>query len=353
MKAPAGILLFHLGQSTFVSADKAHLAKLGPVWDFHFDTNGGFFSVAVSFFKQIFFLIKHLGIARFAVIWFADHHAFLPALCCRLLKKKVYIILGGFECNYFPEFNYGLKTSRWRSFLGVSAMKNATRLLPVSSSLLNWQADFGKPAVKMQGLHNSFPMVKTEVTILPTGYNPERFIFSDAPRPLSVVSVAFIRNRRTAFIKGLDILLSVAAMMPDTNFTIAGADAEIVKELSGGTIPENVALPGAVSPSDLPQLLVKHSILAHFSRTEGLANVIPEAMLCGCIPVVSPAGGNLDAVGNNIFTLQSEEITEIAAQIRRLHAQFDQKRASLRDSAAARFPESARAIFWKQMYEQH
>ena len=39
-------------------------------------------------------------------IWFADYHSFLPSLIGRLLGKKVYIVIGGYDAAKIKELNF-------------------------------------------------------------------------------------------------------------------------------------------------------------------------------------------------------------------------------------------------------
>ena len=59
---------------------------------------------------------------------------------------------------------------------------------------------------------------------------------------------------------------------------------------------DNVSLLPALDRKDLVTHYNTTSIYAQLSRSEGLPNVLCEAMLCGCIPVGSPVFGIPKAV---------------------------------------------------------
>ncbi len=80
--------------------------------------------------------------------------------------------------------------------------------------------------------------------------------------------------------------------------------------------------------------------MLHVSRTEGLPNALCEAMLCGCVPVVSRVGGMPEAVGETGEIVGTPDPAAIAAAVERALSQAD--RAAPRARIATEFSRERR-----------
>ena len=80
--------------------------------------------------------------------------------------------------------------------------------------------------------------------------------------------------------KGVDLILEVALLMKDYTFSVAG-----IERLED--CPENVICLGYLPLDELRQEYGRHQFYLQLSVWEGFGCALCEAMLCGCIPIVS------------------------------------------------------------------
>jgi colanic acid/amylovoran biosynthesis glycosyltransferase len=91
---------------------------------------------------------------------------------------------------------------------------------------------------------------------------------------------------------GLDVGLTIVGEGPDED--------RILRTAEDLGIHSHVALRTRLSPAEIRQLLQDHHIFLHASLSEGLANVVLEAMACG-LPVVSTdVGGMPEAIDDSV-----------------------------------------------------
>ncbi len=150
-----------------------------------------------------------------------------------------------------------------------------------------------------------------------------------APPP-SIVCVAFADRARSVRLKGLDLLVAAARHLPDVPVRIIGVSGEGRDAL--GTVPPNVRVEGPVAREALAAAYAEASVFALFSRSEGLPNVLCEAMLCGAVPVGSAVGGIPEAIGEAGFVVHRPEPERLAERLRHALAAAD----ALRPAARAR-----------------
>jgi glycosyltransferase involved in cell wall biosynthesis len=77
-----------------------------------------------------------------------------------------------------------------------------------------------------------------------------------------------------------------------------------------------------VPPERVPELLHASDIVAHTSQWEGLARVLPQALIAGKPVVAYDVGGAAEVVvpGETGFLLQRDSVTELAAALSALAA---------------------------------
>ena len=281
------LLYFFPVNTTFVEADRQLLARHFRVKAFWFDgTNKS--RTPLRFFMQLVFLLRHGFRARVLVSHFSGYHSLLPAIFGFVLRKPHFIILNGTECNNFPEFGYGYLRKPLLYRCSDWSLRLATRLLPVSEALV-WSPYTYFPArYAEQGLKAFYPGLKTPVTVVYNGVDIEKFrATDDAKRSVNtfITVAAGIQDRDRAAIKGVDLVLELATRLPDVSFTVVGGAENI-----GIDLPGNVTHMAHVPNEKLAGLMQRHAFYLQLSVSEGFGIALAEAMLCGCVPIVSNVG---------------------------------------------------------------
>lgn len=318
--------------SSFVRDDLALLAERYDVAPFFFGV-GRAAALAGGLARQARWLRGQRADLVFG--WFADYHLALPVAWARRRGVPVAVALGGYDAACIPALDYGVFCSRWRAPIARHVLRGASLLLPVAGALLESDNTFA--GAGRQGVRAHVPGLATPAAVVPTGYDAAAWPPGPAKRGPRVVTAALVSNDRTARIKGLDLLAEAARLLPGVTFDVVGVSDVVAGRL---VVPPNVALRPPVPREALAKAYVGASVVLHVSRTEGLPNALCEAMLCGCVPVVSRVGGMPEAVGETGETIDLPDPVAIAAAVERALARTD--RTAPRDRIATLFSRERR-----------
>ncbi len=344
------LLLTYLHATSFVRDDIALLGEHYDVRCFPFEApeaEGGVgraLAIARLAQAQWAWLQREAPAADVILSWFADYHAALPVWMGRRLGTPVTLLLGGFDCNWLPELNYGVFDSRWRAPLARFALRHADLLLPVSASLIESENRYATwPEVRRQGVRAHVPGLATPYTVVPTGYDPDAWPMGPAERGQTVCTVAFLDNERTLRIKGIDLLIAAARRLPDVTFTVVGvADAFRSEVERLYHPPTNVYLVPPRHRAALAEVYGAASVYAQLSRSEGLPSVLCEAMLCGCVPVVSAVGAMPEVANSVGEVVEAPTLDRIAEAISRALAGAEAHRTEARTRIAVGYDREQR-----------
>lgn len=359
------LLFVFLTPASFVEDDRQLLAGQYDVHSFHFDTTSKSGSAvtrllrfATRFIGQFAWLIRELPGSTGVYGWFADYHMVLPVLLSRLAGKRSVVVIGGFDGNTFPELKYGVFLSKWRAPLARLVVRRADLLLPNTPSLMFAERRYATwPDPRPNGLLVHVPELKTPYRVVPVGFSPEFWSPGPVQRPPVVCNVAFIRTDRDVYVKGLDVLLLVAALMPDVTFRVVGVTPEMAERLrANNAVSDNLFLLPPRPREELQTEYQAASVYIQLSRMEGgLPNVVGEAMLCGCIPVVSEVGNMPDTAGPNGFVAESPDPERIAEQVRKALAADPSLRRAVRQHIIDHYTierrSAALAVALRDVYE--
>lgn len=263
--------------------------------------------------------------AEILVVWFASWHALVPLLLARALGRRSILIVGGFDTAAMPEIGYGFQQGGVRRLLARSCMRLATRLLTHSHYCreeLQRTAGFDATVLHL-GVPDSFGS-------LPEG---ERDRVA-----LTVSNVARIALER----KGLRPFVEAGAYAPELEFVLVGKWVDDAAEVLRARATANVRLAGRLSDEELDQLYRRAAVYVQASRHEGFGLSVAEAMLAGCIPVVTRAGSLPEVVGDAGVYVDSTDPAEIAAGVRRALELDRAARAAARERIVTSFPLEAR-----------
>ena len=296
------VLLVYTNFSSFVARDYQILSSAYNVHQYQFHAVKGFAATAKEIIRQLFFLILRGKKYDAMYVWFADYHSLLPILFAKLFRKKSFVVVGGYDVSYLPEFNYGSFNRPVRKFFAKTTLINANLCFPVAHAL----------SLKIKTITS-----KAKIEVLPTATDHESFNFLDAERPRNILTVATVSSRQRAMIKGLDRFRELAVAMPDFKFSIIGVSESFHPFFE--PIPGNLEFLPGVAYEELPRYYQEASFYAQFSRSEGLPNSLCEAMLCGCIPLGTDVGDIAEAIGDAGIVTRSWDVHVLAAFARKNH----------------------------------
>lgn len=293
------VLYFYTKPTTFVRRDINFLQNDYVVREFSFYHPSKWYT-PVLFFKQLAFLIKHSTKSKLSFCMFAGYHSFFPALLNKIQKKPFVIILGGTECVSIKSIGYGIITKGLIGKFAQWSYQFTSDFAPVHQSLIHSYNTYDDSIEKIQGIKHYFPNLKANFTVIPNGFDPEKFKQLEHLKKTknSFITVAFDLHKNHLYqLKGVDLIISIASYFPFCTFTIIGLSA--IKNKA-----KNVQLLPSLSQDKLIEELSKNEFYFQLSMSEGFPNALCEAMLCNCIPIVSDVASMPEIIGDSGFLLK-------------------------------------------------
>ncbi|UCF63588.1 MAG: glycosyltransferase family 4 protein [bacterium] len=294
------ILLIHPGLSSFVKKDISILSTYYSVNKIHYVTSKKLFRNIVSQISLLFQILPRIIKSFVFFIWFADYHAFLPVLLSRVFGKKSIIVLGGYDVTYLPELKYGSFSNPIRKFCTSYALRGADYLLAVDSSLID-------------ELNTRIKSLRGESLTVPTSFDSTQW-FRSAKKDRLVLTVGICDSFQRYKLKGIDIFVEVARLLPRYEFLVIGMKENMIKRLD---LPENLHTRDYVTFSELRDYYSRAKVYAQFSIREGLPSVVCEAMLCESVPVGCSVNGISTAIGDCGFLLAGRDPVEGAKLVKK------------------------------------
>ena len=328
--------------ASFARNDLELLKKHFDVHVFHFATARKV-STPFVLLRQFFFLLRHLRGASISVTQFAGYHSLLPVMLGRWYGVPSLIVLGGTDCVKFPSIRYGDHT-RWPlGWCARRSMADATHLSPVDESLVesDYRYALSEGDPPRQGYRALFPWIRTPHTTLAYGYDEQRFRPSGTPEPASFLTVSRM-NAPNFHRKGADLMFEMARRFPQCRFTLLGD----TPGMRYPPIPPNLAIVRAVPYEELPAYYAKHTFYLQLSMWEGFPSAPCEAMLCGCVPIVSRVAAMPAIVGDTGFILDRKDADMLERLIvQALGADVKALGERARQRIIARYPRDERSKF--------
>jgi len=298
-------------RSTFIDRDITSLQAHFDVRTFQL-VRGPSWSLPWQLFRQLFWLLKHRAWRHDVICHFSGYHALLPAL----LGRRCFIILAGSDCASIPAIAYGDHARRLMGWASRTAAVHATHLLPVHRSLIEREQTYAAMVPRRQGIKAFAPGCRTPWTEVPYGFDagfwtPDDHAHRDDRLFLCVAGPAEPGNRVHA-LKGVDLLLAAARLMPEARFEVIGlADPQAYKGH-----PPNIRFTGRLGAEALREAYRRAGWYVQWSLSEGMPNALCEAMLCGCIPLVSDISSMPEIVTGSGLVLRHCDPEEAATACR-------------------------------------
>jgi glycosyltransferase involved in cell wall biosynthesis len=155
------------------------------------------------------------------------------------------------------------------------------------------------------------------------------------------LSVGFV-TRDNLEIKGQRAFVETAAELPDVEFVLAGPHRDDAAEWLSARATPNVTLTGWLEQDELDRLFREASVYVQPSHHEGFGIAVAEAMLAGCVPVVTAAGALPEVVDDAGIQVPSDDPREVADGIRRALDAGPGARAAARERILTAFPVDVR-----------
>ncbi|WP_207431188.1 glycosyltransferase family 4 protein [Sabulibacter ruber] len=336
------LLYFYPAQSSFVVKDLRLMEQQYEV------RHQGFlpakkWQTPLVWLGQFFFLLSHIWQAKALVVMFAGYHSFFPALFGKLARKPCLIVAGGTDCVSFPSIGYGVFTNPILGRFARWSYQLAAHIAPVHEKLV-WQDYTYQPNDFLhQGFRFHCPDLKTPHTVVYNGYDASFWQPDPAVvrQPNSFLTVcAGLNMRFTQRLKGVDLILEVAHLVPEATFTIVGAPDSFKFPNQAA----NVKLLPKMPLADLKGIYSAHTFYMQLSMSEGFPNALSESMLCGCVPVVSQVAAMPDLIGSSGFVLKERKVEMLEQVVRQAMAATNLRQMGqhARTIMAENYPEERR-----------
>ena len=231
--------------------------------------------------------------------WFLSMYGAVAVLAASVAGRPSAVVIGGVDAARDQASGYGLWLSPWRSFLARRALRSARVVLAVSDSLR-------REIAARAGYDGG------NIRVMPTGYDAGYWTPADGGTRRGVLCVAAVEDLPRLSIKGIDLMVEAARLVPHAGVTIIGVDERFIPALGA---PPNVRFLPRVPREALRDHYRSAKVYCQPSRREGLPAALCEAMLCGCLPVVSGVGGMGEAVGETGAVVPAGDSQSLAAAI--------------------------------------
>ncbi len=241
------------------------------------------------------------------VCQFGGYHSLIPALFKRFFRKKLIIVVGGYDAVSIPSIGYGGFHNKWMRYALNFSYRNADIILPVHHSLIRSEQRYFGGAPRFQGIQHYIKNLGTPFIEIPNGYDGNKWPLDHSKKrqQICVTVAGGLEEERRFVLKGIDLITQVAPLLPNFTFIVIGGNRT--------SDTENLVFIPEVKNEDLVDFYNKSMIYLQLSLSEGFPNALCEAMLCGCIPVVSDIAAMPDIVGEEGFILKSKDVQALKA----------------------------------------
>lgn len=334
------ILYFIHASTSFTEIDHTIFSKFHPVKTFLFTIKGAL-SIPALWIQQLLFLARESRNAHSFVCMFAGYHSFIPVMWGRLFSKKVYIIAGGIDCVNFPKLNYGNFHKYWLSKITSYSFRRASHIFPISEYLEKGEYHYDPIHPPQQGIRVWCKNIKTPITVVYNGFQCEKWFPDEGKQAPAGTFLSIASNLDDATrmkVKGIDLVLELALLLPQYQFTIIGKDKPL-------NLPGNVKILPFMPHELLREVYCSHQFYLQLSVSEGFGNSLAEAMLCGSVPIGSSSGSIPMVIGDCGYILDKKELPDLKALVEKaiIDPDYSRKREEGRKRIISSFSIEQRA----------
>ncbi len=268
--------------------------------------------------------LKKIPYADIVYGWFADLPNLDTGVLCRLLRKRFVLAIAGYEVARLPDIGYGLQRRRLTRLVVRQCVRNATTILVLHRGL-SYQT------------RTLYPEVGDKIEVVPPGFDAS-FWFPGDDGPRTLVTTVISSDILPRFqVKGGPMVFEVARRCPRLSFVAVGVVPRL-QNLVMGQAPPNVRLVPRVTQEELRRIFQASTIYLQFSIQEVFPNAVCEAMLCGCVPIVSPLPVMREVVGDAGFVLPEANSEVYAGALKEALGRADTLRERARERIASAYP---------------
>jgi glycosyltransferase involved in cell wall biosynthesis len=245
----------------------------------------------------------------------------LPVLGATALWKPSIVVVGGYDTANVPEIGYGHMGHPWKRHVVRIICKTATTLIASSHTA----------AAEVHANTHS----PTPIHTMYQGFLPRDDEMRATREPL-VITVGNL-NRETLQRKGFEVFVRAAALVPEARFLVIGKAYDDAAEYLRSIAPPNVQLVGYLDQPALDELMTKASVYVQASVHEAFGCSLVEAMIAGCMPVVSRRGALPEVAGEDAIFVDEKSHDDVARGIRLALRASGEAREAVARQASARF----------------
>jgi glycosyltransferase involved in cell wall biosynthesis len=267
--------------------------------------------------------------------WFASWHTWLPMEFAKLQGRPSVLVIGGYDLANMPEIGYGHQRGGIKRWVSRRAMHSAGCLL--TNSYYSQEEAVRNTTLSKEEVRAVYHGIPDPFGVLPKG-----------PRERMVLTVGNV-DRSNLQRKGHEAFVRTAALLPDVNFVLAGAWKDGAVDRLRAIATPNVKLTGRLSDEELNDYYRRASVYVQASLHEGFGMSVAEAMMAGCVPVVSRAGALPEVTGDSGIFVDAPEPAVIARAIEKALAYPEEARGWIRQRILDRFPMEKRGQFLEEL----
>lgn len=311
-------LYFYPVYPSFVQSDGSILRSHYRVAAFYFKAHKKWLT-PFYFLFQLCFLIVHIASAKVLVSHFSGYHTLLPAVFARTFRKAHIVLLNGTECHNFPEHRYGYLSKPLLFWFSWKSLQWSSLLIPASESLVDSTYTYAPAKYVKQGFKNFYANLHTPYQVIYNGVDPTIFPLEIKNRKsTSFISIASdMESPARRAIKGIDLVIALAKCTPDNTYTLIGASS------LRNDLPANIILAGFVPYNQLHKIYNQHAFYLQLSASEGFGLALCEAMLCGCVPIVSNVGILPFIASGRGYVLQHKNVDDLVELVSSAVKEYD------------------------------